>query len=146
MEGLALLTLFLSIFMLGFLIVGIIEIYYLIQDKRREKWVNKTLTDYPELKLLLSEYRRLRGEEDELYKTMRETQQGIDTWVEKNKYLPAGHRVDAHIENLKEIYQEQVELCEEYAELVKEARKNLETFWETNFPKLKEEKRIMWLE
>lgn len=146
MEGLALLTLFLSIFMLGFLIVGIIEIYYLIQDKRREKWVNKTLTDYPELKLLLSEYRRLRGEENELYKTMRETQQGIDTWVEKNKYLPAGHRVDAHIENLKEIYQEQVELCEEYADLVKEARKNLETFWETNFPKLKEEKRIMWLE
>jgi regulator of replication initiation timing len=146
MEGLALLTLFLSIFMLGFLIVGIIEIYYLIQNQRREKWVNKTLTDYPELKLLLSEYRRLRGEENELYKDMRETQQGIDTWVEKNKYLPAGHRVDAHIENLKEIYQEQVELCEEYADLVKEARKNLETFWETNFPKLKEEKRIMWLE
>lgn len=146
MEGLALLTLFLSIFMLGFLIVGIIEIYYLIQHKRREKWVNKTLTDYPELKLLLSEYHRLRGEENELYKDMRETQQHIDSWVEKNKYLPAGCRVDAHIENLKEIYQEQAELSEEYADLVKEARKNLETFWETNFPKLKEEKRIMWLE
>ena len=39
---------------------------------------------------------------------MRETQQHIDSWVEKNKYLPAGCRVDAHIEKLKrEIYQEQ---------------------------------------
>jgi hypothetical protein len=146
MEGLALLTLFLSIFMLGFLIVGIIEIYYLIKNNRRKKWVNKILTDYPELKLLLSEYHRLSCEESALYKDMRETQQHIDSWVEKNKYLPAGCRVDAHIENLKEIYQEQAELSEEYADLVKEARKNLETFWETNFPKLKEEKRIMWLE
>lgn len=146
MEGLALLILFLGMFGLAFLIVGIIELYYLIQNKRRKKWVNKILTDYPELKVLLSEYRRLRGEENELYKNMKETQQHIDSWVEKNKYLPAGCRVDAHIENLKEIYQEQAELSEEYAELVKEARKNLETFWETNFPKLKKEKRIMWLE
>jgi cyclopropane fatty-acyl-phospholipid synthase-like methyltransferase len=146
MEGLALLILLLGIFGLGYLIVGIMEIYYFIKNKRRKKWVNKILTDYPELKLLLSEYHRLSGEENELYKDMRETQQHIDSWVEKNKYLPAGCRVDAHIEHLKEIYQEQAELSEEYAELVKEARKNLETFWETNFPKLKEEKRIMWLE
>lgn len=146
MEGLALLIIILGIFGLAFLIVGIIELYYLIKDKRRKKWVAKTLADYPELKVLLSEYHRLRIEENNLYKDIIETQQHIDSWVEKNKYLPAGCRVNAHIEHLKEIYQEQAELSIEYADLVAKARKDLETFWEINFPKLKKEKRIMWLE
>ena len=146
MEGLALLIFFLGLFALGFIIIGIINLYYSIKEKRWKKWVSKILEEHPELKVLLSEYHRLRNEEAELLLDIIKLQRDIDSWVEKNKYLPAGHRVDAHIENLKELLHEQEGIAEEYRELVKQARQDLDNFWEKNYPNVKEEKRIMWLD
>ena len=146
MEGIALLIFFLGLFALGFIIIGIINLYYSIKEKRWKKWVSKILEEHPELKVLLSEYHRLRNEEAELLLDIIKLQRDIDSWVEKNKYLPAGHRVDAHIENLKELLHEQEEIAEEYRALVKQARQDLDDFWEKNYPNVKEEKRIMWLD
>ena len=146
MEGIALLIVFLCMFIIAFAILGMMNLYYSIKEKKWNKWVSKTLAKHPELKVLLSEYHRLRTEETELFWDIRKLQKDIDSWVEKNKYLPAGHRVDAHIENLKELLHEQEEIAVEYRELVAQARQDLEEFWEKNYPNIKEEKRIMWLD
>ena len=146
MKGLALLIFFLGMFVLGFVIIGIMNLYYLIKEKRWNKWVAQTLAKHPELKVLLSEYHRLRNEEADLLLDIRKLRKDIDSWVEKNKYLPAGHRVDAHIEQLKELLHEQEEIAAEYRGLVAQARQDLEDFWEKNYPDIKEEKKIMWLD
>jgi hypothetical protein len=146
MEGLALLILFLGMFVIAFIIIGIMNLYYSIKEKKWNKWVAKTLAKHPELKVLLSEYHRLRNEEADLYLEIGKLRKDIDSWVEKNKYLPEGHRVDAHIEQLKEFLYEQEEIAVEYRGLVTQARQDLEDFWENNYPNIKEEKRIMWLE
>ena len=146
MEGIALLIIFLGIFIIAFIIIGIIELYYLIKKQRWNKWVTQTLAKHPELKVLLSEYHRLRNEEAELFADIRKLQRDIDSWVERNKYLPAGHRVDAHIERLKELLHEQEEIAVEYGGLVAQARQDLDDFWEKNYPDIKEEKKIMWLD
>ncbi len=146
MEGVALLILFLCMFIIAFTIIGMMNLYYSLKEKKWNKWVAKTLAKHPELKVLLSEYHRLSSEETELFWERRKLQKDIDSWVEKNKYLPAGHRVDAHIEHLKELLHEQEEIAAEYSGLVAQARQDLEDFWEKNYPDIKEEKKIMWLD
>lgn len=146
MESLALLIFFLGMFVIAFVIIGIMNLYYSIKEKKWKKWVAQTLAKHPELKVLLSEYHRLRNEEAALVLNIRQLQKDIDSWVEKNKYLPAGHRVDAHIEVLKELLHEQEDIAVEYRVLVKQAKQDIEDFWEKNYPNIKEEKRIMWLE
>lgn len=118
----------------------IAEIQSKIEKKKREKLIQ----DYPELMPLLEEHMRTC---DNVAYTVREQyklKEEINKQVEENKYLPKGDRVDAYIETLKEKYKWLDDLREkQYAEK-QLAYKKLELFWETNFPKLKEEKRIMW--
>jgi hypothetical protein len=68
----------------------------------------------------------------------------INKQVEENKYLPKGDRVDGYIETLKEKYKWLDDLREAQYVEKQLAYKKLELFWATNFPNLKEEKRIMW--
>ena len=124
--------------------VGICDLIYLIRNKRHKKWCAWVFENHPELKVLLSEYSRLRKEHRETTKDALELQKSIDEWTEKNRYLPHGHRVDGHIESLKENYQELLEIKAEQWELVVEAKEDLVKFWENNFPDLPEHKRIMW--
>jgi hypothetical protein len=123
---------------------GICELVYYIKDKRHKKWCAWVFENYPELKILLSEYSRLREERCQTVKDALELPKTIDEWVEKNKYLPHGNRVDAHIEALKEQYQELLDIRAEQSELVDKARTDLEDFWKTNFPNLREDKWLMW--
>ena len=137
---------------LGILVVlifvtwGICDLINYIKTRKWEKWKNFCFATYPELKVLLSEYKRLRKEHCETTKDAWQLQKDIDSWVEKNKYLPHGCRVDAHIEVLKQNYQELLDIRAEQWGLVEKAKADLENFWETNFPNLREDKRIMWLE
>ena len=132
---------------LGILIaitVGICDLVIFIRNKRHKKWCSWVFENYPELKVLLSEFHRLRTE---CVDTLREAvilQKTIDEWIEKNKYFPEGRRVDKHIEALKEQYQELLDIRAEQSELADKARAELEEFWETNFPDLPEHKRLMW--
>ena len=132
---------------LGILIaitVGICDLVNFIRNKRHKKWCSWVFENYPELKVLLSEFHRLRIE---CVDTLREAvilQKTIDEWIEKNKYFPEGRRVDKHIEALKEQYQELLDIRAEQSELADKARAELEEFWETNFPDLPEHKRLMW--
>lgn len=123
---------------------GICELVYYIKDKKHKKWCAWVFENYPELKVLLSEYHRLRYEYSDTVLDAVKLQKTIDDWVEKNKYLPHGNRVDAHIEALKEQYQELLDIRAEQSELVDKARADLEEFWKTNFPNLREDKWLMW--
>ena len=146
MEGLVLLIAFLSLVVLTLITWGICDLVNYIKTRRWEKWKNYCFSTYPELKVLLSEYSRLRREHRQTVQDALELQKNIDSWVEKNKYLPHGCRVDAHIESLKQNYQDLLDIKAEQWELVEKAKADLDNFWETNFPNLKKEKRLMWLE
>ena len=144
MEGLVLLIMFFGIAFCGFVAWAVTEIVCFIKNRRWKKWCNFVFTTHPELKVLLTEWSRLRKERCKTVKDAVQLQKDIDEWTEKNKYLPHGHRVDGHIENLKEYYQELLEIQAEYNELVDKAKEELDKFWETNFPNLPEHKRIIW--
>ena len=115
-----------------------------IQDKIEKKKREKLITDYPELKPLLEEYMRTCNNVAYTVKKQYELKEEINKQVEENKYLPKGDRVDAYIETLKEKYKWLDNLREEQYAEKQLAYKKLELFWATNFPNLKEEKRIMW--
>jgi hypothetical protein len=123
---------------------GIGNLVCYIQDKKHKKWCAWLFENYPELKVLLSEYRRLRTEHCNTVREAVILQKTIDEWVEKNKYLPEGRRVDKHIESLKEQYQELLDIRAEESKLVDQAQNDLIKFWENNFPDLPGHKRLMW--
>lgn len=115
-----------------------------IQDKIEKKRRNKLIADYPELMPLLREYMRTQNNVGYTVSKIHKLKDEINKQVEENKYLPKGDRVDGYIEELKNKYVwltnlEERESCERDL-----AYKKLELFWTTNFPNLKEEKRIMW--
>jgi hypothetical protein len=126
--------------------IGIVQLVNHVQDKRHLKWRNKVFEAHPELKVLLSEYHRLRMEHLQTVKDSYQLQKDIDEWTEKNKYLPIERRVDGHIEELKRLYCELLDIQAEQSELAGNAKKDLVLFWETNFPDLPEHKRLMWWE
>lgn len=146
MEGLVILIVFLGFAFIGFIAWIIAEIVCFVKDRQWKKWCNFVFATYPELKVLLAEWSRLRKEHCETVKDALQLQKDIDEWTEKNKYLPHGHRVDGHIEALKEQYQELLEIRAEQSELADKAKEEIDKFWETNFPNLREDKRIMWWE
>jgi hypothetical protein len=115
-----------------------------IQDKIEKKRREKLIQDHPELMPLLKEYMRTCNNVAYTVKKQYELKEEINKQVEENKYLPKGDRVDAYIETLKEKYKWLDNLREEQYAEKQLAHKKLELFWATNFPKLKEEKRIMW--
>jgi hypothetical protein len=146
-NTIALISVFIGMAVFGVTILitwGLCELVYHIKDKKHKKWCSWVFENYPELKVLLSEYHRLREEHCQTTKDALELQKNIDSWIEKNKYLPHGSRVDAHIEVLKEGYQELLDIRAEQWELVEKAKKELEDFWKTNFPDLREDKWLMW--
>lgn len=146
-STMALISVFVGMAVLAVLLLitwGLCELVYHIKDKRHKKWCAWVFDNYPELKVLLSEYKRLQKERYQTGKDALELQKNIDSWVEKNKYLPRGCRVDAHIEVLKEGYQELLNIRAEQYELVEKAKMELEDFWKTNFPDLREDKWLMW--
>lgn len=124
--------------------VGICDLINFIRNKRHKKWCAWVFENYPELKVLLSEYHRLRTEHADTVLSAYNLQRVIDEWVERNKYLPEGRRVDKHIETLKEQYQELLDIRAEQSELADKAKEDLVKFWENNFPDLPEHKRLMW--
>lgn len=144
MEGLVILIVFLGFAFIGFIAWIIAEIVCFIKDRQWKKWCNFVFTTYPELKVLLAEWSRLREEHTQTIIDANKLKQDIDEWTEKNKYLPHGHRVDGHIEALKEQYQELLEIRAEQSELADKAEEELDKFWETNFPNLRDDKRIRW--
>ena len=115
-----------------------------IQDKIEKKKREKLIQEYPELKLLLSEYMRLTKEHGDTCATIYRLKEDIDKWVKRNEYLPQDKKVDNHIEELKKGLWNLEQIRQEEKLKVDAAYKELELFWATNFPKLKEEKRIMW--
>jgi hypothetical protein len=143
----ALISVFVGMLVLAVLLlvtVGICDLINFVRNKRHKKWCAWVFENYPEVRVLLSEFHRLRTE---CGNTVREAvilQKTIDEWVEKNKYLPEGRRVDQHIEALKEQYQELLDIRAEQSELADKARAELEEFWKTNFPDLREDKWLMW--
>lgn len=146
-DLMVLVSMLIGLVALGILIaitVGICDLVNFIRNKRHKKWCAWVFENYPELKVLLSEFHRLRTEHGNTVREAIILQKTIDEWVEKNKYLPEGRRVDKHIEALKEQYQELLDIRAEQSELVDKVRAELEEFWETNFPDLPEHKRLMW--
>lgn len=115
-----------------------------IQDKIEKKKRKKLIQDYPELMPLLEEYMRTQNNVAYTVSKQYKLKEEINKQVEENKYLPKGDRVDAYIETLKEKYKWLDDLREEQYAEKQLAYKKLEVFWETNFPNLKKEKRIMW--
>lgn len=115
-----------------------------ILDKTEEKKRKKLIRDYPELKLLLSEYMRLTNEHDQTQSDYNSLKKDIDEWETKNHYYPKDKKIDGHIEELKKGLWELGEIAKEQDLLAEKAHKELELFWATNFPNLKEDERIMW--
>ena len=115
-----------------------------IQSKVEKKKRKKLIQDYPELMPLLEEYMRTCNNVAYTVSKQYKLKEEINKQVEENKYLPKSDRVDAYIETLKEKYKWLDDLREEQYAEKQLAYKKLELFWKTNFPKLKEEKRIMW--
>ena len=143
----ALISVLIGVAVLGVAILitwGLCELVYHIKDKKHKKWCAWVFENYPELKILLSEFHHLRTECGDTVREAFILQKTIDEWVEKNKYLPEGRRVDKHIETLKEQYQELLDIRAEQSELADKARAELENFWKTNFPNLREDKWLMW--
>ncbi len=126
------------------IIWGIISFIYFVIDKRHKRWCESIFMAHPNLKVLLSEYKRLRAEHRETVQDAVNLQKTIDEWIEKDKYAPMGRRLFTHIENLKVQYQELLDIEVKQNELVKKAYKDLTSFWETHYPNLPKEKRIMW--
>ena len=146
-SAMALISVFIWVAVLAVLILvtcGICELIYYVKDKKHKKWCARVFANYPELKVLLSEYHRLHTEYSDTSLSVDNLRKVIDEWVEKNKYLPEGRRVDKYIEALKEQYQELLDICAEQRELSDKARAELEDFWKTNFPDLQEDKWLMW--
>ena len=146
-NTMALISVFVGVAVLAVLLLvtwGLCELVYYIKDKKHEKWCAWVFENYPELKVLLSEYHRLRTECSDTSLSIHNLRKVIDEWVERNKYLPEGRRVDKHIEALKEQYQKLLHIRAEQSELVDKARAELEEFWKTNFPNLREDKWLMW--
>ena len=146
-NTIALISVFIGVAVLAVLLLvtwGLCELVYYIKDKKHKKWCAWVFENYPELKVLLSEFHRLRTECGDTVREAVILQKTIDEWVEKNKYLPEGRRVDKHIEELKEQYQELLDIRAEQSELADKARAELEEFWKNNFPDLREDKWLMW--
>ena len=123
---------------------GLCELVYHIKDRKHKKWCAWVFENYPELKVLLSKYHRLRTECSNTSLNIHNLRKVIDEWVERNNYLPKGRRVDEHIEALKEQCQELCDIRDEQRILENNARTELENFWKTNFPNLREDKWLMW--
>ena len=141
------LSIFIGMAVLGILLLatwGLCELFYYIKNKKHKKWCAWVFENYPELEVLLSEYHRLRTEHGDTVRDAVKLQKIIDEWIERNKYLPEGHRVDKHIEELKVQYQELLDIRAEQSELSDKARAELENFWKNNFPNLREDKWLMW--
>ena len=145
-EAIALFILITVVPVILIITLGITELVYYVLNKRHLKWCNKIFATYPELKTLLSEYHRLRTEYCQTVEDVYQLQKDIDEWTEKNKYFPIEKRVDGHIEELKKLYCELLDIQTEQNTLAENAKKDLALFWETNFPDLPEHKRIMWWE
>lgn len=124
--------------------LGIGAIIAEIQDRIAKKRRAKLIKEYPELKELLAEYMRTQNNVGYTASKIHLLKEEINKQIEENKYLPKGDRVDAYIETLKEKYKWLDELRENQSVERDLAYKKLVLFWETNFPDLKEEKRIMW--
>lgn len=144
MEGIALVLALFGLGILCAIAMGIGALIGSIQDKIEKKKRNKLIADYPELMPLIREYMRTQNNVAYTVKKQYELKEEINKQVEENKYLPKGDRVDAYIETLKEKYKWLDDLREEQYAEKQLAYKKLELFWATNFPNLKEEKRIMW--
>jgi hypothetical protein len=145
--AIALISVFIGVAMLAVLLLvtwGLCELVYYIKNKKHKKWCAWLFENYPELKVSLSEYRRLLTEYGDTARDAVILKNTIDEWVEKNKYLPEGRRVDKHIEALKEQYQELLDIRAEQSKLADKARAELKDFWKTNFPNLREDKWLMW--
>ena len=144
MEGVIMVLALFGLGILCTIAMGIAALISSIQDKIAKKKRDKLITDYPELKLLLSEYMRLTNEHGDTCASIYRLTEEIDKWVKKNEYLPLDKKVDEHIEQLKVGLWELEQIRQTEKLEVEMAKKKLELFWATNFPNLKEEKRIMW--
>ena len=144
MEGVVMVLVLFGLGILCTIAMGIAALISSIQDKIAKKKRDKLITDYPELKLLLSEYMRLTNEHGDTCASIYRLTEEIDKWVKKNEYLPLDKKVDEHIEQLKVGLWELEQIRQTEKLEVEMAKKKLELFWATNFPNLKEEKRIMW--
>jgi hypothetical protein len=87
---------------------------------------------------------RLTNEHCETSADCNSLKKNIDEWENKNHYFPKDKKIDNHIEELKQGLWELKQIEQEQSLLVQKARKELELFWATNFPNLKEGKWIMW--
>jgi hypothetical protein len=142
-----LISVLIALAVLGVLLLvtwGLSELVYYIKDKKHKKWCAWLFENYPELKVLLSEYHRLRTECSDTSLEIHTLRSLIDDWVEKNRYLPREHKADKYIEGLKEEYQELLDIHAEQHILEGKAQAKLEKFWKTNFPDLREDKWLMW--
>ena len=144
MEGIVLVLALFGLGILCAIAIGIANFIASIQDKIEKKKRNKLIADYPELMPLLQEYMRTQNNIAYTVSKQYKLKEEINRLVEENKYLPKSDRVDAYIETLKEKYKWLDDLREEQYAEKQLAYKKLELFWATNFPNLKEEKRIMW--
>ena len=144
MEGVVMVLVLFGLGILCAIAIGISALISSIQDKIAKKKRDKLIADYPELMPLLKEYMRTCNNVAYTVSKQYKLKEEIDKQVEENKYLPKGDRVDAYIETLKEKYKWLDNLREEQYAEKRLAYKKLELFWATNFPNLKEEKRIMW--
>ena len=146
MEGLVLLIVFLGVAFIGFLAWVIAEIVCFVKDRQWKKWCNFVFATYPELTPLLTEYKRTRHNTVYTITKIEEIKKEIAKQVEENKYLPKGDRVDGYIETLKEKYIWLKNLLEKQRIEENEKKEELDKFWETNFPNLRENKKITWWE
>jgi hypothetical protein len=144
MEGLIILIMFFGIAFIGFLAWAIAELVCFIQNRKWKKWCNFVFATYPELMPLLIEYKRTRHNTVYTITKIEEIKKEIVKQVEENKYLPKGDRVDGYIETLKEKYIWLKDLLEKQRVEENEKEEELNKFWETNFPNVREDKRIMW--
>ena len=144
MEGLVMVIVFGGFTAIGFFAWVIATIVGYIKDRRWKKWCDFVFSTYPELKPLLIEYKRTRHNTVYTIKKIEETKKEIIKQIEENKYLPKGDRVDGYIETLKEKYIWLKDLLQKQKAEENEKEEELDKFWETNFPNLREDKRIMW--
>ena len=146
-NTMALISVFVGMAALAVLLLiawGICDLIYYFKDKKHKKWRAEVLANYPELMPLLEEYMRTCNNVAYTVSKQCELKEEINKQAEENKYLPKGDRVDAYIETLKEKYKWLDDLRKEQYVEKQLAYEKLELFWKTNFPNLKEEKRIMW--
>lgn len=143
-DGLVMVICLFGLGILCAIAMGIGAIIGGIQDRVEKKKREKLIKEYPEFKELLAEYMRTQNNVGYTARKIFELKEEINKQIEENKYLPKGDRVDGYIETLKEKYKWLDELREIQSTERDLAHKKLVLFWETNFPNLKEGKRIMW--